>query len=62
MNQTESKEIKQCLSEKGRRYNCNECGKQMANKSSLFTHVRAVHEGKKYPCMQCLYQATSKGI
>ena len=61
MNKTKSKDRKQLLSEKGRRYKCKECGKQMTNKSSLNTHTRAAHEGVKYPCQQCLYQATTKG-
>ena len=26
----------------------------------LDQHKRAVHEGIKYPCMQCVYQATYK--
>ena len=61
MNKSKSKEIKELLSEKGRIYNCKECGKQMADKSSIYTHIRAAHEGVKYSCRQCLYQATTKG-
>ena len=61
MNKSKSKEMKELLSEKGRRYNCKECGKQMANKRSFYTHNRAAHQGVKYPCRQCLYQATTKG-
>ena len=60
MTETKSKEMKELLSEKGRKYNCKECGKQMANMGSLYTHIRAVHEGVKYPCQECLYQANSK--
>ena len=33
----------------------------MANKSSIYTHIRAAHEGVKYPCEECEYQATQKG-
>ena len=47
--------------EKGKRYNCEECGRKMMNRSSLNTHIRSIHEGIKYPCGQCQYQATSKG-
>ena len=61
MNKSKSKEMKGLLSEKGRKYNCQECGKQMANKSSIYTHIRAVHQGVKYPYGQCEYQATQKG-
>ena len=28
---------------------------------TLAQHKREVHEGVKYPCGQCNYQATSKG-
>ena len=48
------------LTEKGIRYDCKECGKQMANQSSLNAHRRAVHEEIKYPCRQYQYKATSK--
>ena len=61
MNMTKSKERKELLSEKERGYDCKECGKQMANKDSLETHIRAVHEQVKYPCGQCEYQSTTKG-
>ena len=63
MNRTNSKEIKQHLSEKGRKkLDCKVCGKLMANKGSLYTHIRATHEEVKYSCQQCLYQATRKGL
>ena len=61
MKKSKSKEMKELLSEKGRKYNCQECGKQMANKRSIYTHIRAVHQGVKYHCRQCLYQAKTKG-
>ena len=38
-------------------YVCNAIIKQL---QSLAEHIRAVHEGVKYPCTQCNYQATSK--
>ena len=47
--------------EKGARYRCEECGKQMINQSSLNAHIRSVHKGIKYPCGQCQHEATSKG-
>ena len=53
--------LKASSTEKGSRYYCKECGKQMMNKSNLNTHVRSVHDGIKYPCGQCQYEATSKG-
>ena len=33
----------------------------MANMDNLNAHIRAAHEGVKYPCQQCLHQATTKG-
>ena len=62
MNKTKSKETKEVLSEKGRKYNCEECGKQMANMGNLKTHIRAAHEGVKCPCQQCLHQAIKRDI
>ena len=61
MNKTKSKETKELLPEKERKYNCKECGKQRANMGKLNAHIRATHEGVKYPCQQCLYRATTKG-
>ena len=49
------------MSEKGGKYNCKACGKQMSNMGKLNAHIRAAHEGIKYSCQQCLYQATTKG-
>ena len=60
MNKTKSKAAKERLSEKGRRYDCSECGKQIAKMSNLTAHIRVVHEGVQYSCQQCLYQATQK--
>ena len=52
MNESKSKKAKQLFSE--------EFGKTMLNKCSLERHRRSVHEGLKYPCQQCEYQATRK--
>ena len=52
MNKSKSKETKELLSEKGRKYNCKECGKQMSNMGNLNAHIRAPHEGINYPCVQ----------
>ena len=60
MNKTKSKAAKELLSEKRRQYDCKECGKQMS-KMHLNAHIRAAHEGVKYPCQQCLYKTTTKG-
>ena len=34
---------------------------QATSKGSLAQHKRAVHEGVKYSCGQCVHQATSNG-
>ena len=47
MNKTPSKATKELLSEKGRKYNCKECGKQMSKMGNLNAHIRAAHEGVK---------------
>ena len=53
--------LKASSTEKGTRYKCEECGKQMINQSILNGHIRSIHEGIKYPCGQCQHEATSKG-
>ena len=39
---------------------CPECGKEFTKKTSMVTHYRSIHEGIKYPCNQCDYQATTQ--
>ena len=56
-----TQKLKASLKEKEITYNCKECGKQMSSQSSLYSHIRAIHEGIKYLCVQCQHQATSKG-
>ena len=53
--------VKASSSEKGNKYSCKECGKQMIKLSNLKYHIRSIHEGIKYPCGQCQHEATSKG-
>ena len=62
MNKTKSKETKELLSEKVRKYNCEECGKQMSKMSNLNAHIRAVHDGIKYPCQQICIKQQRKEI
>ena len=39
---------------------CPECGKEFAHRYVMLKHYRSVHEGIKYPCNQCDYQATQQ--
>ena len=37
---------------------CKSCGKMFAESSSLSRHKKSIHDGVKYPCKYCDYQAT----
>lgn len=37
---------------------CKSCGKVLADFASLSRHKRSIHDGVKYPCKYCDYQAT----
>ena len=37
---------------------CPQCGKVFTQRASMMQHVREIHEGKKFPCNMCSYQAT----
>jgi len=57
---TDASLVKSSSGEKGTRYHCKECGKQMINQGNFNAHIRAMLEGKKYSCRQCQHEATSK--
>ena len=38
-----------------------ECRKEFSNNGNMVAHYRSVHEGIKYSCNQCDYQATTQG-
>ena len=40
---------------------CPECRKVFSLKANMLQHYRSVHQGIKYPCNQCDYQATKRG-
>ena len=40
---------------------CPECGAKYFDRSTMMKHYRSRHEGIKYPCNQCDYQATQPG-
>ena len=37
---------------------CKSCGKVLADTKSLIRHKKSIHDGVKYPCKYCDYQAT----
>ena len=37
------------------------CGKEFTEKGHMLRNYRSKHEGIKYPCNQCDYQATQQG-
>ena len=39
-------------------YPCNPCGKRFANRNAQNRHKRIIHEGLRYPCLECDYQGT----
>jgi len=41
-------------------FNCKECPYSSKNKSSLYSHIKAIHSGETYPCEDCDYVATYK--
>ena len=45
----------------GERIKCDECQLTFTARSSMNQHKRNIHEGKKYPCHHCDYQATQNG-
>ena len=41
-------------------FNCKECPYSSKHKSSLYSHIKAIHSGETYPCEECDYVATYK--
>jgi len=41
-------------------YNCKECPYSSKHKSSLYSHIKALHSGETFPCAECDYVATYK--
>ena len=63
---TDLKEIKSQESAKndgiiGNRIKCDECDLTFSERGNLNQHKRNIHEGIKYPCHYCDYQAPQTG-
>ena len=41
-------------------FNCKECPYSSKHKSSLYSHIKAIHSGETFPCEDCDYVATYK--
>ena len=46
----------------GSKFQCPQCDKLFSHNTSVHAHIRSVHEGVKYACNQCDYQATRQGL
>ena len=60
----ESDEIKvksREITKVGSKFQCPQCDKLFYNSSNVHAHIRSVHEGVKYACNRCDYQATTQG-
>ena len=57
---------KQALKERqgrvGGEYECDQCKKTYARKGALYEHKQVIHQGVKYVCNQCDYQASYHSI
>jgi len=42
-------------------YSCDQCDKTFKQKGHLGVHLKAVHQGIRFPCSICDYKATTKG-
>ena len=40
---------------------CQECGAGFTHKGTMNLHYKSIHQGVKYPCSQCDYQANQLG-
>ena len=43
--------------EEDKKYKCDVCGHRVSHKNSLARHKKIAHEGVKFPCWECNYQA-----
>ena len=54
----EIKVISREITKVGSKLQCPQCDKLFYNCSNVHAHIRSVHEGVKYACNQCDYQAS----
>ena len=43
-------------------HKCGECGAGYRRNNALVRHIRSKHEGVRYSCNQCAYQATDRDL
>ena len=41
-------------------FECDKCEKKYNHRSGLYNHIKAVHEGVKFPCNNCDYTSRQK--
>ena len=58
---SEVSDIESEMKEEGERIQCDECHQTFKCRGSKNQHKRSIHEGRKYPCNHCDYQAPQSG-
>merc|ERR1712000_581819 len=53
--------MSQSSSSSSRKFTCDKCNKNFANKRNLQTHINSIHLKVKFSCEFCDYQSTEKG-
>ena len=59
---TEPKSIKVISQNEGRQFPCNRCDKHFVQRKHLYEHIRNVHEGIKFSCNDCGFEAIRKTL
>ena len=60
-NQIRQRQPRNQISSDAKSTECPECGKVFSQRCNMLTHYKSVHEGIKYHCNKCDYQATTQG-
>ena len=46
----------------GKKYHCNDCGKQYTKKSDLISHINNIHKNIKHKCDKCDREYSSREL